>query len=814
MLDQIHQDLRFAYRSLLKRPLFLIIPVLSLAIGIGANTAVFSVVNRYVLTPPDGIPNASRMVELGRGRDGDGFGSFSYPDLMDLRDEAAPLEELAGYSMEMLTLSRGEAGDRVLGLLTSANYFDLMGVRPHLGRTFLPEEDVGADEHPVVVLSYDAWRSSMGSDPEIIGSTVYVSRQPYTVIGVAPEDFRGHMLLARPDIYLPIVQQPSLKEGRNWLERRSASWFQVLGRMRDGATVAESQAAASTVFQRLAEEYPETNARRTVEIRAYTSLPAFFHGPVKIFLSILMAFVGLILLITCANVAGIFLARASSRRKEIAIRLSIGSGRGRLIRHFLTESLLIFVMGGIGGILLAIWGLDFVASMEIPAPVPIRLDLAPDGSVLAFAVLLTLGTGLIFGLLPARQALELDLMGTLKDEGTRAKSSEGRMRRVFVAAQISASLVLLVASGLLLRALQSAGEIEKGFTAEGAYVHFLNLSAEGLGSEEGSAFQNEILDHFSNQPWVEDVALALDLPLDLSVSGTGVVPEGWEPPEGRETLGVDFNAVSSGYFSALRMPILEGRGVTSGDREGTEAVAVVSRTFVDQVWPGESALGRRILWGDSGDDWLTVVGVVEDVHNQFLTDVPKPFIYRPLSQHYLPNNNLVVRSSLPHQQVVREVHEGLRTLDPNISLSPVVRLDRLTGIGLLPQRVAGILSISLGLLALFLSGMGVYGVMAYTVTRRTREMGIRAALGAEPKRVLKTVLAGAFRLALPGFLVGAALAVGVGMLLRSLLLGVSPVDPVALVGVALAMAGMVLAGTLAPARRAAQIDPAEALRYD
>jgi predicted permease len=513
-------------------------------------------------------------------------------------------------------------------------------------------------------------------------------------------------------------------------------------------------------------------------------------------------------------VAGIFLARASSRRKEIAIRLSIGSSRGRLVRHFMTESLIIFLLGGIGGVVLATWGLDALSSIEVPAPFPVRLDFSTDVRVLAFAAILTLGTGLIFGLLPARQALDLDLLATLKDEGGRPRSSEGRLRRGFVAAQISASLVLLVAAGLLLRALQHAGEIETGFQAEGAYLTFLDLGTEGLSSDEGRVFQDEILEYFTGQPWVEDVALAMDLPLDLSSNGTGVVPEGWEGTEDGDYVGVDFNAVSPGYFSAMRMPVLAGRVFDAGDRPGTEDVAVVSRTFAEEVWPRESALGRRVLWGTSGDRWLTVVGVVEDVQNQLLTDASKPFIYRSLGQYYRGDNHLVVRTQLPHAQVVEGIQQGLRSLDPNLSLSPVIGLDRYTGVGLLPQRAAGFLATGLGLLALVLSGMGVYGVMAYTVGRRTREMGIRAALGAEPGMVLRSVLAGAFRLALPGLVLGAIMAVGVGMLLRSLLLGVSPVDPAALLGVALAIVGMILAGTLAPARRAARIDPAEALRYD
>ncbi len=813
-MDQLRQDLSFALRALARKPLFLLVPVLSLALGIGANAAIFSGVNRLLLKPPEGIPNAGRMVEVGRARDGEGFDSFSYPDFLDLREGADPLEELAGFDMRMLTLSRGEAGERVFGMLVSANYFRTLGIQAAHGRTFLPEEDQGFDEHPVVVLSHALWSGRMGRDPDVLGATVFVNRQPYTVVGITPEGFRGHINMGNVDLYLPIMQHPSINEGRNNFDARNASWFQVLGLLGPGTSVEEADAAVATVMARLAEEYPDTNARRSAGVRAYGALPAAIRGPAGLFLGTLMAFVGLILLITCANVAGIFLARASARQKEISIRLALGSGRGRILRHFLTESLIVFFLGGAAGLLLAHWGLAAVSAMEIPAPFPVEIDLSPDGWVVAFSLVLTLGTGVIFGLIPARQAVAGGLLAGLKAEGVGRGSSGGRLRRGFVSAQVAASLTLLVASGLLLRALQEAGEMERGFEAEGAHLTFLELTNEGLSREEVEVFQGEVVRYFQEQPWVEEAALAIDLPLDLGSHGTGIRPEGWESPEGRESLGVGVNSVTPEYFSALRIPLVEGRFLAAGDLRDSEQVAVVSRTFARQVWPGESPLGRRFRWGTNDGTWVTIVGVVGDVKNQMLTDEPEPFVYRPLTQYRNSDTHLVVRSRLPTSQVGGEIHRGLRALDPNLSLAPVIELDRYTAVGILPQKIAGLLSTSLGILALLLSGMGVYGVMAFSVSRRTRELGIRAALGADPATVLRLVLAGAVRLAFPGILVGAILAAGVGLLLRNLLLGVSPVDPVALVAVALVVSAMVLAGTVVPARRAARVDPAEALRYD
>jgi len=370
---------------------------------------------------------------------------------------------------------------------------------------------------------------------------------------------------------------------------------------------------------------------------------------------------------------------------------------------------------------------------------------------------------------------------------------------------------LLVAAGLLTRALQHAGRIDKGFDAEGSYVTFLDLSAEGYAEEDGGVFQTELLEYFSALPWVESVALSIDLPSDLSTHGTSVIPDDWDGEEGRDRLAVRYNAVSPDYFSALRISLMEGRGFEDADRAGTEEVAVVSRAFAQRVWPNESAVGRRIQVSGTA---ITVVGVTQDVPNALLTEVPEPLLYRPISQAYGEEINLVLRSPADPALVAPETHRGLRALDPRISLSPVIELRRFTEVGILPQRFAGALATSLGVLALLLSTMGVYGVMAFAVAQTRREMGIRLALGAKSGRVLGTVMVGALRITLPGMIVGALLALAVGVVLQSLLLGVNPRDPVALLVAALAVGGMVLAGTLVPARRAASTDPAEALRYD
>jgi predicted permease len=461
-----------------------------------------------------------------------------------------------------------------------------------------------------------------------------------------------------------------------------------------------------------------------------------------------------------------------------------------------------------------VWGLKAAAILEIPGPIPLRLEPSVDPRVLIFLTLLTLSAGLLFGFLPARQMVRVDLQSILKGEGGRKGSPQGRLWRGFVSAQVGGCLVLLMAAGLLLRALQRAGEIERGFLAHGAYVTGLDLETEGLEPPEGGLFQQDVLDYFGQQSWVDGVALAIDLPLDRREFGMGVEPEGWEGVQGQTELYADLNTVSRGYFATLGIPILAGRNFQLEDREGAERVGLVNRAFAERVWPGQSAVGRRILWTDGPDFWITVVGVVGDTHNQGLTDPPMPMLYRSLTQVRRLDTHLVVRTGLSDSEAARLIHAGLRSLDPRLSLSPVLPLARYTAAGIFPQRVGGFISTTLGLLAVLLSAMGLYGVMANTVHQRVREMGIRMAVGADPGIVLALVLRGALRLALPGLGAGVLLAGGVAVFLRSFLLGVSPVDPVALLGVALAISGMVLAGTLIPAMRAGRVDPVEALRTE
>ena len=809
----IRTDVRYALRQIHRRPAFTVVAAVSLAVGVGANTAIFSAANALLLRPVAGVSGHDRVVELGRTTQGRGFDSFAYPDFLDLREGVPALEHVAAYTFETFAVSRGAEGERIMGMHVSPSYFDVMGVVPGLGRFFTEAEDAPGASGTLAVLDHAFWRDRLGGDASIVGSTVRVNRVPFTVIGVAAADFRGHTIGVRPDVYLPIRTSPLLSERADVWEARGSVWHHAVARLADGATVEQARAQVEAVFVNLAEAYPETNGRRGGAVATLGVVPGAGRAPVTAFLGVLMGMALLILLVTCANVAGMFLARGTAREREIAVRLAIGSGRGRIVRQLLAEALAVFAIGGLAGAALGVWILGLLPLDRLPVPVPVQVDLSPDLRVLAFAAIATLTTGVLFGLLPALGATRLDLVSSLKEDG-RQRSRAGALRRLFVSGQVGLSLVLLVAAGLLLRSLQRASAVESGFDATDAYLTGVDLSLEGYGEEDGAFFQRRLVEAVRGLPGIDAAALAVDLPLDLSSHGTAAYPPGYSGPDGREGVAVDFNHVSPGYFETLRIPQLAGRDFTDADGEGSEPVVIVSRAFAEDVWPGADPVGRALRVFGAESEVRTVVGVVEDVKNQLITEERKPFVYVPLWQAYRPGTSVVARGPGGIEAVAPALREAVLAADPSLSLTPVIALDRYTAIGVLPQRVAASITTLLGGFALLLSGLGIYGVVAFAVARRTREIGVRMALGAGRRSVMTSVLAGGLGLALPGIVLGGAAAIGVGHLMRFLLLGLSPVDPLALGAVAASLLAVVLVASAVPARRASAIEPVEALRAE
>lgn len=812
MMGTLVRDIRLAFRKLRKEPLFLLVAAGSLAIGIGANTAVFSAANELLVRPLPGIPNYERVVELGRTDRGSGFDTFSYPDFLDIREEIPSLAAAAAFTIEIMSVSREAEGVRAAGFHVSPAYFEILGATPALGRFFLPEEDIGVGQHFVAVVSHAFWTERLGRDPDVIGSTLYLNRLAYTVVGVTGEGFGGHMIGFQPDVLMPMAQLPVMNGGRNEFDARNASWHMALGLLSEDATLEGLNTELAALAQRLAAAYPGSNETRGFRAVPLGPIPGGGRSGVRLFVTVLIAMVVLILLVTCTNIAGMFLARAVSREREVAVRVALGAGRGAIVQQLTIETLMVFAVGGGAGIAIGLWGVGLLNPDVLPLPVPVRFAIEPDPRVIAFATLVTLVTGLLFGLLPAAGATAVDVVTSIRDEGRGGGRRAGRARRVFAGAQVGLSLVLLVTAGLFMRSLQRAASIDTGFDPTGAYVTYIDLSLEGYAEESGRAFQASLLESLASEAWVSAASLSIDLPLDLSSSGTAVTPQGWDEDD---RLATDFNRVSDAYFETLGIPILRGRSFGPADGPDAPRAAIVSERFGAEAWPGEEALGRTFqLRHVDGQVTYEIVGIVKDTKNQLITESPKPFMYLSLRQTYAPGVQVVVRTNPGAGSASARLREALSAADPNMSVGGVASLETYTALGVLPQRLAAGITGALGLVALLLSGLGIYGVVSYAVGRQQREIGIRMALGADRRGVTMRFVRGGLLMALPGIVIGMVVSVAIGQVLQALLLDLSPRDPVAFGAVGVVLLSVVLLATWIPARRAARVDPAESLRQE
>ncbi len=815
MAEALH-ELRLAFRVMRQRPLFATVAIVSLAVGLGASTAIFSVVNALLLRPLPGVGEPDRAVEIGRTTGGRGFDTFAYREMLDIREQVPSLEQVAGWTIRPVSLSAGGEGQRALGMLTSWNYFAALGVRPLLGRFATPDEDIVGAQGAVAVLSWQFWQQRMGADPGILGREISIDRHAFTVIGVTPPEFRGNVVGIAPDVYIPITTAGVLVPGLTDFDSYRASWFTIVGRLAPGGTLPQAQAALNALFARMPQEAAEGDLRnlRGARVMPLGPIPGAGRTIVTAFLGMLFGVVGLVLLIACSNVAGMLIARATARGREIAIRLALGAGRLRLVRQLLVEALALFVLGGLAGIALAWWGVGLVSRIHLPVPIPVDFDFRPDGRVLGFGLLLALSSGVIFGLAPALQATRFAVVGALKNEAARRGSRGGRLRRVFVAAQIALSVILLVCAGLFLRSLQRAAQITTGFDPAGVHALSFNLAINGYDDVAGAAFERDLLDRVRSVPGIPAAAFASDLPLDGSKSGEPAYPEDSAAGRRRDGMDASFCVVSDGYFELLGVKLLRGRVFNSADGPSAEPVIVVSRSFAESAWPGSEAVGRRVRVGGPDQPLRTIIGVVDNVKNQMLSEQPEPMYYLPLTQRYDGSLYLLTKGPGDGAAAAAAALRTVRAQDPRLSLTEPQSLAAITSLGVLPQRIAASLSSSLGLLALLLSAIGVYGVIAFMVAQRTREIGVRMALGARRPDVFALVLRGGLLLALPGFAIGLLAALALSRLLRSFLLGVPTLDPVTFLGMPAVLLVTIILAALGPARRASAVQPVRALRSD
>lgn len=821
-MGNLLKDVRYGLRVLWKSKGFTAVAVVTLALGIGANTAIFSGVSAFVLRPLPGTGDPDRLVMMFENTPGGGYNDFSYPDYLDYRAQAGALDGLFAESLVQAALGgEREQSDVVWGQMVTGNFFDVLKVRMQSGRGFLPEEDETPGTHPVVVLAHDFWRDRFQSDREIVGKTVQLNGHPFTVVGVAPREFTGSKWALGMNFWVPLMMKRQVEGGNDsWIKARGNHWLRLMGRLKEGATREQAAAELTAVAARLQQAYPD-DRNRDVRVLVLTEQDGRWSEMSKVVsLSSGMALVvvGLVLLVACANVANMMLARAVVRRREIGIRLALGAGRWRVVRQLLTESILLALAGGALGLLVAFWMTDAMTNFFPSIPYQIVLSVSPDARALAFTLAVSVATGVIFGLAPAFQASKPDLVPVLKGEtGYAGRARRFSLRSLLVVAQVSISLVVLVCAALFVQSFRNAKSIDPGFATHGAMLVSVNPGLFGYEKEQSREFYRQLTERVRATPGVEGAGLVDWMPLGDSSNWWGpIYPADQPPPPSGEGVGAPAEVVGPGYFKAMRIPLVAGRDFEERDRDGLKPEAIViNETLARQFWPGESAIvGKRLLMGRTKPDELEVVGVARDSKMRTLGEAQRPAIYVTFEQTYRPGMTLVVRAPGDTGATVAAVRGVMRSLDPRMPLYGVKTIEQHLTWAFWAQNMAASLSTAFGLLALMLAATGLYGVIAYTVAQRTHEFGIRVALGAQERDILRLVLGQGMWLTLAGVAAGLVASFASAQLLASLLYGVSPADPAIYILVALVLACVALVACLVPARRATKVDPMVALRYE
>src|SRR6266404_3238245 len=780
-MESLIKDIQYGFRNLVKRPSYTAIALITLALGIGANTAIFSLVSTVLLRPLP-VPHPERLVEVyGTFHQGADYTIQSYPNYKDYRDRNNVFSGLMAYRFAPMSISHENRNERVWGYLVSGNYFDTLGVQPFLGRYFLPEEDKTPGSHPVAVITYACWQKRFASAPNVIGQPLRINGQVFTVVGVTPDGFRGTEVAYAPELFVPTMMAHEIEPGSTWLESRGDDNLFVVGRIAPGVTSAQAESALSAITLQLGKEYPNEDQERGVRLLTPGLFIPDIRNSVISFSSVLMGVVGLVLMLACVNLANLLLARATERRKELAIRVAVGASRARIMRQLVTETLMLSLGGGFGGILLAAWINAIVASTALPTDLAFVIDLRLDWRVLVFAFGVSLTTGIAFGLLPALQSSRPDLVPALKDEKSMAGFRRSRLRNALVVVQVALSLVLLVCAGLVIRSLQVAQRTRPGFTPENAVALSFDLGLQGYTEEKGRAFQRQLIERTQSVAGVRSVALTSVVPLTLDYSYTTIYIEGQSATGSSDLPVAVLNEISPNYFRTMEIP-LRGRDFSERDNKDESRVAIVNETFARRFFPGRDAIGRRFNFSGPDKPYWEVIGVAADGKYNSLGEDPKAAFYRPLLRDYSTNATLVARTVGDPQSVLAALRSELQRLDPTLPLYNVQTLSDHMSVPLFPFRMAAIVIGSFGVLAIVLAAIGIYGVMSYVVVGRTREIGVRIALGAARRDVLLLIVRQGMTLAVLGLGIGLLIAFGVAQFLSKLLFGVSPVDPLTFVG--------------------------------
>jgi len=818
-LEDLVADLRFALRTLRKSPGFTAVAFLSLAVGIGANTAVFSIVNSFLIRElPYQAPE--ELVNIYRDRARGEADPLNYPDFLEVREATGHLfSDLGGYQYALAQRQGSVEVEPVVVELVTGDYLSLLGIRPFLGRTILPEDHRAPGAHPVVMLGYKYWQDAFGGDPGVLGRQVSLSGRTYTVVGVAPPDFLGSRRGVAPQFFAPIMMiNEIMPGGGDPLESRGTNAFLPVGRLEEGVTLAEVRTTLANVARELQTLYPGIWDQGDNLWAAETRDVIF--DPVSdanvAFLNFLaLGVVGLVLLIACSNLAAFLLARAVDRRKEVALRLSLGATRGRLVRQLLTEALVLAGLGGLAGLPLALWLLRVTLNTTLPFPIPLGMDLSLDVRVLSFTVLVSLSTGILVGLVPALRATRPELTPALKEgSGSGTGSGTLAMSRLLVTGQMAMAVVLLVVAGLFIRSFGASRGVDPGFGEEPSALLTFMMPAQEVSEEEGRVFLSAVMDQSRELPGVSRVAAISNIHLNpLNSMFLEVNVEGAQPPEGRSAHRVDFTSVTPGFFDAAGIPLLEGRDFQSSDREDGARVALVNRALAERFWPGGNALGQTIRIEIPGWEPVRVVGVVETASIHALAEAPTPFLYLPYGQAYNATVTLLAVGPDP-RGTAGALFRMIRRDHPDFIIHQATTMEDHLGVLLIFSRLTALLSTIFAAMALGLALLGLYGVVSYAVARRSREMGIRISLGATPAAVVALQLRDGIRLVFLGSALGLLAGALVGRGMSGVLVGVQATDPLTLVGALAVLFLTALLSAWIPARRASRVEPARVLKAE
>src|SRR5690348_12674129 len=818
-MENLWKDLRYAFRMLLKNPGFTLVAVLALGLGIGANAAIFSVFNGMLWRPLP-VKNPQRLVVVAaKTRDFQFPVGLSYLDFQDYRQLNTVLSDLVAYSPSPVNFGVQGKPERAWVDFVSGNYFSTLGIVPALGRTYAPDEGWVQNKDPLAVLSYKFWQKRFDGNPSVIGQTVQVNNHAFTIIGVAPEKFLGAYYFIQPDFYIPLstlgLVDPSQSDA---LTKRSSNYLRVLGYLQPGVSPLQAMAAAQPLDQRLAQDFPDSHKGLSLLVlpelsaRPEPGLGGFMSTAVIVF----MLLVGLVLLIACANVANLILARANGRRKEFATRVALGASRWRMARQLLTETVLLSALGGIVGMVFARWAGMALTSIHIPTDIPLRLfDLRLDWRIFSFAFLAALLTGLVAGLVPSLQASRADLADTLKAGGRSGGSSAGhhRFRNALVVSQVAVSLLLLACAGFFIRSLQNSAHVDMGFRVDHTLMMAVDLGLQGYSEERGQQFYKQLTERVRSLPGVRDAAVAAYIPMGYDNSLINIFPDGQAIDEKSKTETAWDDEVQPSYFRAAGTPVIQGREFTDADTATSPKVAIVNDTFAKKIWPGENPIGKRFRT-KKDEAAVEVVGVTRTGKYLFLYEPPQLFAYFPLAQRYTSGANIFVYTEKDPQQMVTAARAEISQLDTNLPVFAVTTMDEHVQYGkpLLPARLGAMLVGAFGFLGLVLASVGVYGVVAYSVSQRTQEIGIRTAMGAQRGHVLGLVLKQGMTMALIGSGIGIILSLVVFRALGTVLYGVRAFDPVTLSSVSLLLVAVAFVASYIPALRATHVDPVVALR--